>query len=143
MEVESREAMLSQHGVTPSAQLTGDLIKMCLLSQQQQQPSQAFERPPVPLFSQAELHPSQAPAAAPPDGLGFGGDVRCSQMDYLATPDYITPADQQFDVDCDPGNKDAKHVRSPAQLSPNRGKRARKLGDGAPGIQCHALVPLS
>lgn len=132
----ARALTFSQPGVTPSGQLSDPFTNMRLASQatlQQAQPSQAMERPPVPLFSQAMRmedggpQPSQLPSAAQPEM-----DMRCSQLSYLATPDFITPADQQFDVECERGTREVKHQRSPIQLSPNRIKRARKQNEGKP-----------
>ena len=115
----------------PTASQVGKFLNNMSIESQSMQPSQR-ERPPVPLFS-------QAPGSGPQPGAGTqqlsdGDGVECSQLiDYapMATPDFITPADQ-FGLEYEPGNNDAKHQRSPAQLSPNRLKRARKGDEGAP-----------
>ncbi|KAK9821243.1 hypothetical protein WJX81_008325 [Elliptochloris bilobata] len=52
----------------------------------------------------------------------------------LGTQDYITPADQQFDGTADTGEK-ARHMRSPAVISPDRIKRPRN----AAGLRGAAL----
>lgn len=106
---------------TPSGQLSDPFNKMCLASQAMTQAPRPSQRPPVPLFSQAAPQPSQTRAAE----YGDGGDLPCSQLDYLATPDFITPADQFGGMENDP-NAVVKHQRSPVQLSPNRIKRARR-----------------
>lgn len=105
--------LFSSQDNMPSGQLTNPFRNMSLDSQQ---PSQ--DRPPVPRFS---------------DGSGNGnGMVSSSQLDMeygtqteaLGTPDFITPVDQ-FGLDCDPATKQTRAMRSPAQLSPSRQKRAR------------------
>lgn len=103
-----------EDGVTPSGQMTFDLKTMSLGSQHG---GSTQERPPVPLFAATGAHLSQP-------------EVALSQQDFLGTPDFITPVDQ-FQLEYDPANKDARHQRSPARLSPNRNKRARKAGEGA------------
>lgn len=108
-----------EDGVTPSGQLTFDLKTMSLGSQHG---GSTQERPPVPLFAAAGAHLSQP-------------EVALSQQDFLGTPDFITPVDQ-FQLEYDPANKDARHQRSPARLSPNRNKRARKAGEDVPSMDC-------
>ena len=110
---------------TPSGQLSDPFNKMCLLSQVPMNmcdgPSQ---RPPVPLFSQAAPTTSQSQPFNGSGPAAEGPDVPCSQLEYLGTQDFMTPADQ-FDLEYDPAGPGARE-RSPAQLSPNRIKRARK-----------------
>ena len=128
---------------TPSGQLSDPFRNMCIQSQGMAAPSGAhFQRPPVPLFSQIPPTTSNATAA---NGAGCdGADIPCSQIDYLGTQDFITPADQ-FDLEYDPGVP-AVRQRSPAQLSPSRIKRARKGTDSdadAPAMALPSLgVPL-
>ena len=92
----------------------------------------------MPLF--AEAGPPAATQRQHPRGsqllgdAGFGLSQQPSQQGFLSTPDFITPVDQ-FQLEYDPGNKEARHQRSPAQLSPNRIKRPRKAGEGEwPGL---------
>ena len=58
------------------------------------------------------------------------GAIDAHGLLHCRTQDFITPADQQFDGDAQPGDK-ARHMRSPAVLSPNRVKRPRNAA-GAP-----------
>lgn len=82
-------------------------------------------RAPPPLFSQN---------AGPGPANGEDAPQLCSQFasqayyEQMGTPDFITPVDQ-FQLEYEPGNKEARHQRSPARLSPNRIKRARILGN--------------
>ena len=46
-----------------------------------------------------------------------------------STPDFATPQDQQYDIQVDPADSAAVHMRSPAALSPSRVKRPRNTGD--------------
>lgn len=115
-----RMANCSQISPTPSGHLSDPFKNMCLASQQRTNDSLESQRPPVPLFSQAAARQSQPIAHAE------SCDVPCSQLEYLATQDFITPADQ-FGLEYEPGAANGvRHQRSPAQLSPNRIKRARK-----------------
>lgn len=86
------------------------------------QAPRASQRPPVPLFSQAA--PQQGDARG--GDLGEANDVPCSQVEYLGTQDFITPADQFGGIDANEPATGVRHQRSPAQLSPNRIKRARR-----------------
>ena len=61
------------------------------------------------------------------------------------TQDYLTPADQQIDNDAEALEK-ARHMRSPAVLSPTRIKRPRNAA-GVPRLRacrawsCHTVIP--
>jgi len=82
-------------------------------------------RAPPPLFSQnAGPGPTNGE-----DAPQFASQL-ASQAYYeqMGSPDFITPVDQ-FQLEYEPGNKEARHQRSPARLSPNRIKRARILGN--------------
>lgn len=112
-------------GEPPSSMSLSDPFeKMKLVSQSQPMPSYQLKMP-VPLFNQ-----NNDQNAFPRDGH----DVPVSQLDYLATPDFITPGEAQFGLEYDPDNQQAKLQRSPAQLSPNRAKRARATGN------CHQIL---
>ncbi len=129
----------SQMGMepTPATQQLSDPFKnMCIASQATLgAPGAASQRPPVPLFSQTVPTTYQINVN---QGVADGPDVSCSQLDYLATQDFNTPADQ-FDLEYDPGAPAARQ-RSPAQLSPNRIKRARKSdAEEAPGMSLPSL----
>ena len=105
---------------TPSAQLGAGFKNMSLSSQSAASGTQGDARPPVPLFSEAPPVPvSSQQLPLPPPPL----EIPLSQQDCLGTQDFITPVDQ-FNLEYDP--RDAK--RSPARLSPNRGKRPRSGG---------------
>jgi wee1-like protein kinase len=126
----------SQIEPTPSGQLSDPFKNMCIASQQPiGAPGGATQRPPVPLFSQTVPTTYQFNGPAP---VADGPDVPCSQLDYLGTQDFNTPADL-FDLEYDPGAPAARQ-RSPAQLSPNRIKRARKSdGEEAPAMSLPSL----
>lgn len=103
---------------TPSQNLSDPFAGLNLASQSQQVSSFQLKRAPIPLFSQANDQ-NQPPKD--------NAEVNVSQLDFLGTPDFITPADL-FQLEYNPNNQDAKNQRSPAQLSPNRAKRPRGEG---------------
>ncbi|KFM22896.1 Wee1-like protein kinase [Auxenochlorella protothecoides] len=83
--------------------------------------------------SQDVLRSRPGNRVSPPDYDGNEGMATCSQAEALGTQDYITPVDQfGTEADAAPG---ARVARSPAQLSPNRMKRARRAGTGTPPRQ--------
>ncbi|KAL6769489.1 WEE1 [Auxenochlorella protothecoides x Auxenochlorella symbiontica] len=83
--------------------------------------------------SQDVLRSRPGNRVSPPDYDGNEGMATCSQAEALGTQDYITPVDQfGTEADAAPG---ARLARSPAQLSPNRMKRARRAGTGTPPRQ--------
>lgn len=107
---------------------------MLLFASQENMPSGQLANPfsAMSLDSQASqdvLRSRPGNRVSPPDYDGNEGMATCSQAEALGTQDYITPVDQfGTEADAAPG---ARVARSPAQLSPNRMKRARRAGTGA------------
>mmetsp|Transcript_46151 Transcript_46151/g.88062 ORF Transcript_46151/g.88062 Transcript_46151/m.88062 type:complete len:508 (+) Transcript_46151:356-1879(+) len=58
---------------------------------------------------------------------GACSQLNCTQDNFFCTPDFCTPADQQFAVEYDPAKENNNRMRSPAPISPDRIKRRRQL----------------
>lgn len=111
---------LSQSQGMPSQNLSNPFQGLCLNSQPRPSQPASGERRPVPLFCEG---PASGGGSSQQQPLGLGS------QEMLGTQDFITPVDNQFGLEYEPGAHDMQ--RSPARLSPNRVKRPRK--DGAWG----------